>query len=611
VVIRDLRGVIVAANGAYARLTTGQPGPHGLAAAPERLMEASHGGRWLSWSETEMTIEGRPHRLLSGRDVTDSVRQRRGLEEDRTRALSESEAKSRLLATVSHEFRTPLNGILGMTRLLLETPLDLEQRTYAQAVQSSAEAFLRLVEDVLHLSCIEAGRLELSDEPFDLGALVQGIVELLAPRAQGKGTDIAAFVARDVPALVQGDPDRLRQVLFNLAGNAVKFTRMGGIGVRVDRGAGDLIRIMVEDTGPGISPERAVEIFDEFETGDWAPPGEPGAGLGLAITRRLVTRMGGTVTLASELGRGACFTVELPLPAAADPNPAERDEAAAGPRGPVLILSGSPFSGRYLARTLDQAGIAAEVAGSLGEALDRMAARRFAALLADHALPDDDVRVAAREAHRHGIGRTVVLLSPFERRDFGSPHAAGFDAYLIKPVRPCSLFEQIEPGARAAAPAPARRGPVAGAPRPLPLSRRAPRVLLAEDNEINALLAVTTLERLGAVVDWAADGQQAWDRAEAALRGDALPFDLVLLDMRMPGLDGPEVARRIRAWELQGGGSGRRSRVVALTAGEPGREGARPVPPGVDALLLKPFTVEALQSELDRLDAPVAYADAS
>lgn len=613
VVIRDLRGRIVGANRSYARLSARGRSTSETSAlrVSEEEIETAKGGRWMSWCETPIVIGGLRHRLVSGREVSEAVRTRLRLEEACGRAQAESEAKSRLLATVSHEFRTPLNGILGMTRLLLETGLDAEQRTYAHAVTSSAEAFLALVEDILDFSQIEAGRIDLADEPFELGALVQGIVELLAPRAQGKGTDIACFVARDVPRIVRGDADRLRQVLFNLGGNAVKFTRSGGVGISVERGPGDLIRILVEDTGPGIPAERAAEVFEEFETGGRPRSGDSGAGLGLAITRRLVDRMGGRIDLESVVGEGSRFQVELALPAVApEASAAEAAaialiEAPAG--GPVLILSGSPFEGRYLARTLHEAGHEAIVVGTVDQALARMAERSFAALIADHALPDTDVRIAAREAHRHGTLRSIVLLSPFERRDFGSPHAAGFDAYLVKPVRARSLFEQLAPR-KPTAPAQAFVAAPVQEPRPTG-GRAAKRVLLAEDNEVNALLAVKALERLGAVVAWARDGGEAWAMAEASMHGVALPFDLILMDVRMPGLDGLEVTRRIREGEI--GADVPPGRIVALTASLVGEAGTNWRQAGFDSLLVKPFTFEALGAELAACGVAASFAEAS
>ena len=533
----------------------------------------------LEWRETEIKIDRVPHLLRIGTGHS-------ALAEAKARAEAANEAKSRFLATVSHEFRTPLNGILGMTRLLLETGLDAEQRTYVNAVQSSAEAFLSLVGDMLDMSRIEAGRLDLADEPFDIAALVQGVVELLAPRAQGKGTEIACFVGARVPREVRGDADRLRQVLFNLAGNAVKFTAQGGAGIRVEPGADGSISFCVEDTGPGIPADRAAAIFEEFEQAGPASAGEAGTGLGLAIARRLVERMGGRIALDSTPGVGSRFHFTLPLVGT------EARTAVAEAAGrEVLVLSRSPFDGAYLVRTIQEAGGNARLARGLAEAVDLMGRERFDVLIADHALPEEDVRVAASEARRRGLARAVVLLSPFERRDFGSPHAAGFDGYLIKPVRACSLMEQI--GARDCAATPAAPTPIA-----LPSAQsRTKRVLLVEDNQINALLAVKTLERLGAVVEWARNGTEALDLIGASFVEGALGYDLVLMDLRMPDLDGREATRRVRRDEQRLARPP--LRIVALTAsvvGDP-KEIVREA--GFDGLLPKPFAVEALAAALE------------
>lgn len=562
------------------------------------------GTRWIAWIET--TIAGRdgaPETLRAGRDVTERVAAERALEEARSRAEAASEAKSRFLATVSHEFRTPLNGILGMADLVLDTPLDPEQTTYVAAVKTSGEALLSLIDEILDFSKIEAGRIDLSTEPFDLHALVEGVVELLAPRAQGKGIEIAAFVAPGVPRRVIGDGDRLRQVLVNLAGNAVKFTDAGGVGVTVEQGGPGEISIVVSDTGPGIAPDRVPALFQEFEQGDGsASRRHGGTGLGLAITRRIVERMQGAIEVGSEPGHGAAFHVRLPLPQAqgAQIQGAQIQGTPAqggGVGDPSSLLAGqrfvicarSPYEAPFLARRLRQAGALAELVETADEAAAAMTAGRCDGLIADRALGDETVRRLAKTARDIGVGASLVLLSPFDRRDFGAPSASGFDAYLVKPVRARSLFERLtalplaKPARRQKRPAqPRRKGE--GPP---------PRVLLAEDNEINALLAIRSLEKLGALVDWARDGEEALGLAHASLSEAREPFDLVLMDIRMPGLDGHEATRRIRKLEAALGRP-TRLRIIALTANALKEDEAAADGAGFDGFLAKPFTFEAL-----------------
>src|SRR4051812_37729803 len=235
----------------------------------DEAVQTPAGVRWLSWVETTLAgRDGAPEVVRAGRDVTDRVAFQRTLEQERARAEAASEAKSRFLATVSHEFRTPLNGILGMADLLLDTAPSPEQTTYIRAVKTSGEALLSLIDEILDFSKIEAGRLDLAAEPLDPRALVEGVVELLAPKAQGKGIEIASFVARDVPARVVGDPDRLRQILVNLAGNAVKFTEAGGVGVAVEITPAGELALVVQDTGSGIPEDRLPALFKEFEQGE-------------------------------------------------------------------------------------------------------------------------------------------------------------------------------------------------------------------------------------------------------------------------------------------------------------------------------------------------------
>ncbi|UHC18402.1 ATP-binding protein [Methylobacterium currus] len=543
--------------------------------------------RWFAFVETVTSgRDGRAEVLRAGRDVTERVESARSLEEARSRAEAASVAKSRFLASVSHEFRTPLNGIMGMADLMLETLLSPEQRTYAEAVKTSGEALLSLIDGILDFSKIEAGRLDLAAEPFDPAALVESVVELLAPRAQDKGLEIAADIEA-LPARLIGDADRIRQILINLAGNAVKFTESGGVGVTASWDE-DGLTVAVHDTGPGIPEERLPVLFQEFEQGDSsASRRHEGTGLGLAITRRLVDRMGGRLDVTSRAGEGSCFQVHLPLRLSPG---RERPQAPSLAGRRVLVVAAAAFEAPYIARRLGRAGAEAVVVESAAEAAATLSAERFDAVIADRALGDAVVRGIAAVARQAGVSRSIVLLSPFDRRDFGSPAAAGFDRYLIKPVRLTSLL------ARLAEPAPPPTRAPSTQEGPLRPSPRRPRVLLAEDNPINALLATKALERLGAVVLWARDGAEAVARLQEAA-SSATQFDLALVDIRMPILDGLEAARQVRAHEAAN--QLPRLRLVALTANVQAEDQAAALEAGFDGFLSKPLDLQALPPLLE------------
>lgn len=567
--------------------------------AIDEAVESDGKLRWIAWLETTIATGGGLEVQRVGRDVTDRMAVERALEGERAKAEAANEAKSRFLATVSHEIRTPLNGILGMAKLLADTGLDPEQSTYARALKTSGEALLSLIDGILDFSRIEAGRLDLAAEAFDLHALVEGVVELLAPRAQGKGMEIASSIAADAPRRVVGDGDRIRQVLMNLAGNAVKFTDAGGVGVSVKRGRDGRLVFSVADTGPGIAPERLSAIFQEFEQGDGtASRRHEGTGLGLSISRRIVERMGGTIIVESALGAGSTFSFALALAAAEDGDaPISPAPDLRGRR--VLIVARSPFEAPFLAARLTEAKAIVAHHTSIDMAESALAETGADVVIADCALGDDAVRRLAAAARRAGAGRALVLLSPFERREFGPPAEAGFDDYLVKPVRPRSLFARLlPPGGESSRPSPGPDVESGGDKRPC---GRGLRVLLAEDNEINAMLALKALERLGATADWARNGAEAVGLVEASLAGGRARYDLALMDIRMPELDGLTATRRIRALERAQGLPA--LRIVAVTANcfAEDREAARGA--GFDGFLGKPFDRDKLALLFDAAPA--------
>ncbi|HEY8563919.1 MAG TPA: ATP-binding protein [Beijerinckiaceae bacterium] len=624
IVQRDAHGRITFANerfaallgqaredliGSDATLSVLERGPAATAPGGGRRIEeavaTADGPRWIEWIETPaIDAAGRPGTLRAGRDMTDRITLERSLAESRSKAEAASDAKSRFIATVSHEFRTPLNGILGMAELILDTRLSPEQTTYVRAIKTSGEALLTLIDEILDFSKIEAGRLDLAAEPFDLQPVVEGVVELLGPKAQGKGIEVAAYIAPDVPRKLLGDGDRLRQVLVNLAGNAVKFTDTGGVGIVVERAADGAIELAVRDTGPGIAPERLPALFGEFEQGDdSATRRHGGTGLGLAITRRIVEGMGGEIRVETAPGQGSAFMARLPLPEADASRPRPSVPRAMAGKD-VLILARSPFEAPFLARRLREAGAVVTLTGDPVDALARVAVAPCDLLIADCALGLEIVREVGHEARQAGVARTIVLLSPYDRRDFGAPTAAGFDGYLVKPVRPRSLYERLarskgepmqEPGP-SRLPGPRRRRPETTA-----------RVLLAEDNDINALLALKSLEKLGAIVDWAKNGEEALALTEASFSGVRPAYDLVLMDIRMPVLDGLEATRRIRRLEEA---LGRRepSRIVALTANAGKEDEVATTEAGFDGLLAKPFEFQALSGLLESARPALAKA---
>ncbi len=615
IVRRDASGRIVYANEAYCRLAgnaldelTGSDFnlspveqapvtalPDGTRVHDQKIATAD-GPRWISWRDVALrdATSGVTEVQSVGRDMTARTQAEHALAEARDQAEAANRAKGRFLAMVSHEIRTPLNGILGMTGLLLDTSLSPEQTTYARAVQTSGDALLSLIEEILDFSRIEAGKLDLEVKPFSLATLVEETVELLSPRAQAKGIEIASSIDDGLAEHVLGDPARLRQVLLNLAGNAVKFTETGGVAIIVAPGsAPDEISFAVRDTGIGIAPEAQARVFEEFEQADDGMTRKfGGTGLGLAISRRIVQRMGGSITLDSAPGLGSTFRFTARLPVA---NKTRSEATAPDLCGQsILIVAPGRIEAPMVAQRLRGWGAQVSLVADETEASTLLAERMWDALVVDHIIGP---QAASALAQTPSVARRVVVLTPAERHELAALKADGFTDYLVKPVRAASLAARFA----AASGGSGMADEVQDLPETKPRTGLA--VLVAEDNDINALLGRALLHRLGHQPTIAQNGALALEAFLAAANAGT-PYDLVLMDIHMPELDGLEATRRIRAAE---GALGlRRTRIVALTANAFGEDRAACVAAGMDDFLVKPLDRDRLVGVLNGGAASIA-----
>ncbi|WP_172457581.1 response regulator [Pseudonocardia sp. N23] len=510
----------------------------------------------------------------------------------RAAADAANEAKSAFLANMSHEIRTPMNAVIGMTELLSATEQSEEQRDYTGVIAQSADGLLTVINDVLDFSKIEAGKLELAREPFDPRECIEDTLGLLAPRAAAKGLELVAAVDGDAPEAVVGDPGRLRQILVNLVGNAVKFTERGEVVVTLSGRLADgrwELRIDVTDTGIGISADQAALLFRSFsQVDESATRRHGGTGLGLAISRRLAELMGGTVVVDSEPGRGSTFTATLVG------EPATRPGTA--PDGPVeslrgrtaLVVDDNATNRRILVAHCKAWGMQARAAATAEEALAWVRdGARFDVVVTDLLMPGlDGATLAARLAEIHRVP-TVCLSSLGADRDPAAP----IDAWLTKPVRRAQLAQTLVRLLDA--------GPVDAEPTraPAPIDKATElRLLLADDNPVGRRVGLLLLERLGHRADTAATGLEVL----AAL--EQRDYDVVLLDVQMPELDGLETARRITATRPPGA----RPWLVALTANAMAGAREECLAAGMDDYLTKPVRIADLAAALDRRPAAPA-----
>ncbi|WP_417687266.1 response regulator [Roseibium sp.] len=563
-------------------------------------LQTKSGPRWFSRLDISVrdTVTDQPLIQTVLRDVTD----RRMIEDEllaaRQSAESSSEAKSRFLATVSHEIRTPLNGILGMAALLRDTRLTKEQTAYIEALETSGETLLLLIDEVLDFSKVEAGKLDIQARPTPLAPLAENVVELLAPKAQAKGLEIGTCIDPALPEMVTLDATRVRQILFNLAGNGVKFTDEGGVSItlsgRANPDGGCFIDIGVRDTGIGFARDQAERLFKEFEQIDHGPARKfDGTGLGLAIAQRLAKLMGGSITAEPGTVGGALFKVSLPVPENLRSDAEAGLDNAAGKK--IVIASNGRIEAPLLAKRMSaqDADVRLCLPGSVD--MPDLLAEADLVIVDNSAVPDSGGWLAS--ARLAGCSApAVVMVSPPERDRLDRLREAGFAAYLIRPVRMDTLSQVISgllgnaeaehcwdvgnelvPQSNLKSLVPAR-----------PL-----RLLVAEDNDINRLLSEALLRKLGHEPVMVVDGEKA---VEAASGGN---FDAVLMDLHMPGLDGIGAIRQIRAEEAENGRDPVPILMVTADVMQDARDKAAAV--GAAGYLTKPLSAEAISEALDGL----------
>ena len=551
---------------------------------PVALHEQQLGdGRWLRAHDHPTPDGGRVGLRV---DISEIKTQQAALETARTAAEAANRAKSAFLANMSHEIRTPMNGVVGMAELLCDTDLTEDQRLFAETIRSSGEALLVIINDILDYSKIEAERLTLHPEPFDLERTIHEVVMLLQPRARAKGLDLMIDFDMFLPTRYIGDPGRLRQILTNLVGNAVKFTESGHVlirvvGLEVEQGRQQL-HITVEDTGIGIAEENLIHVFGEFNQVESQTNRKfEGTGLGLAITQKLIERMGGAVWVDSEFGKGSSFGFRLTMAVA-------EDEAAS--QTPInlrraLVVDDQFINRTILERQLVPCGIAVTLCRSGAEALAMLDKDDgYDVVITDHDMPEMDGLTLAERIQARGLTMPIVLLSsnPAARRAQDSP--AKLAAILQKPVLRSELYRRLQ-----ALTAPIAPVAVAAAAVATLQGARTMRVLAAEDNRTNQLVFRKMVKDIDIELTFANNGREAVELYQSTRP------DMIFMDISMPEMDGREAAQAIRA--LEAGGKWHVP-IVALTAHAMDGDSESIFAAGIDRYMTKPLRKSAITGAL-------------